>query len=112
MAPAEIDNQLLAEPHRDLETALAALSLCDSAHDRVQRDVARHAGPISNVSDGARPECKCEVPYRNHLCNRRHLWRSHRWPSIATIRAPALHHPGGDLRLGSDSPLGFLAQFV
>src|SRR4029077_13140341 len=102
-----IDNQFLVKSHRNPETALAALFLRDSAHDGVQRDVARDTGPISNVSDGARPEREGEVWYWDHLRDRRNLWRSDRRPFIATIWQTARYYLSGDWRTAAYPALGF-----
>src|SRR5947199_315749 len=50
VAEAKIDRELLVEPRRSREAALAAFSLRDLVDDGVQRHVAWNAGHVSNVS--------------------------------------------------------------
>ena len=85
-----------------------AVHLCDFAHDRVQRHVARHSGHVSNVSwPAARARRIAKINHRNHLRHRCDLRRNCGRPLFAKIRAPAFDHCHCDLWNHLDSSFGY-----
>jgi len=113
LVTTEIESELLGEPRRHPEAALAAVDIRHSVDDSVQRHVTRDPGHVPDLfGRTAWAQRERKIDYWNYLCRRRDLRRDVSRPSFAKVRPSPIDRCHCDMQYHFNSCVGFLAWIV